>query len=95
MNLESIGGIDFAALRTGCFHPSPAAWEDQVLYFLMLDRFSDDQENGYKGNDGTLVSTGSTPLFTPADAGNAVPPRPLPRAGAMPADASAAGRCVA
>ncbi|MQM32857.1 MAG: alpha-amylase [Candidatus Accumulibacter phosphatis] len=73
MNLESIGGIDFAALRTGCFHPSPAAWEDQVLYFLMLDRFSDDQENGYKANDGTLVSTGSTPLFTPADAGNAVP----------------------
>ena len=33
--------IDWAALRRPGYTPSPPAWEDQVLYFLMLDRFSD------------------------------------------------------
>lgn len=28
------------------FYPSPVAWEDQVLYFLLLDRFSDGKEYG-------------------------------------------------
>ena len=28
-------------------HPSPAAWEDQVFYFLLVDRFSDGQEDGH------------------------------------------------
>ena len=27
------------------FHPSPADWRDQVLYFLLVDRFSDGQES--------------------------------------------------
>jgi len=34
---KSLLDIDFAALTRGPFTPSPAAWEDQVLYFLMLD----------------------------------------------------------
>jgi hypothetical protein len=38
--------LDFAALTRRTFTPSPAAWEDQVLYFLLLDRFSDGQEQG-------------------------------------------------
>ncbi len=54
------------------YHPSPVAWEDQVLYFLMLDRFSDKQENGYRDNRGQIVSTGSTPPFQSADEGNAI-----------------------
>ena len=47
--------IDFAGLTSREFFPSPAAWEDEVLYFLMLDRFSDGQEDGYRDNDGNLV----------------------------------------
>jgi hypothetical protein len=33
---KSLLDIDFATLTRGPFTPSPAAWEDQVLYFLML-----------------------------------------------------------
>jgi glycosidase len=54
------------------FHPSPIAWEDQVLYFLLPDRFSDDKETGYKDNEGHSVKSGSTPLFESQDNGNAV-----------------------
>lgn len=72
MNTSSVRDLDFAALRQRAFHPSPAAWEDQVLYFLLLDRFSDGRENGYRTVDGTLVTNGSTPLFSAADAGNAI-----------------------
>jgi glycosidase len=45
------------------YTPSPAAWEDQVLYFLMLDRFSDGRETGYRDNAGDPVATGTTPPF--------------------------------
>ena len=27
------------------YHPSPSDWRDEVLYFLLPDRFSDGQEN--------------------------------------------------
>ncbi len=54
------------------FFPSPGAWEDQVFYFLMLDRFSDNQEKGYSDVAGNPVTTGSTPLYQPADNGNAL-----------------------
>jgi len=71
--MERVKDIDFAALRTGSFHPSPRAWEDEVLYFLLVDRFSDNKERGYKGNDGNPVTSGVTPLYNPAaDNGNAV-----------------------
>jgi hypothetical protein len=54
------------------FHPSPIAWEDQVFYFLMLDRFSNGNENGYKDNLGNLVRSGTIPLLTPGDRNNAI-----------------------
>lgn len=64
---ERIGDIDFEALRQAKdFHPSPHAWEDQVLYFLLLDRFSDGRESGYRGNDGKPVLGGQTPRFDAA-----------------------------
>ena len=73
MELQQISDVDFDALTAGrAFFPSPAAWEDEVLYFLMLDRFSDGNEQGYRDNDGRVVTTGSTPLFRAEDAGNAV-----------------------
>lgn len=54
------------------YYPSPLAWEDQVLYFLMLDRFSDGNEDGCRSINGDLVTGGPTPLFSPQDYGNAV-----------------------
>ena len=69
---QRIADIDFNALTAGrTFFPSPAAWEDEVLYFLMLDRFSDGRETGYRDNSGALVTTGTTPPFQPADRGSA------------------------
>lgn len=68
----SVRELDFAALRRRAFHPSPVAWEDQVLYFLMLDRFSDGRELGYIDNEDEPVTTGTTPPFAPSDAGNAI-----------------------
>ena len=69
--LKSIKDIPFAALLDKPFFPSPHAWEDEVLYFLMLDRFSDGQEQGYRDNQNQLVSNGSTLPFSEADRGNA------------------------
>jgi glycosidase len=70
---RSVAELDFTELTRGkTFHPSPTAWEDQVLYFLMLDRFSDGKERAFRGNDGKIVKSGTTPPFTEADRGNAV-----------------------
>src|SRR4051812_40012788 len=63
--ITSLKDIEMAALSTKKFTPSPAAWEDQILYFLMIDRFSDNKEVGFAEN-------GVTPLFTTTDNGNAI-----------------------
>ena len=69
---KRLSEIDFQALCGRSFFPSPDAWEDQVFYFLLLDRFSDGKEKDCRDNDGIMTSTGSTALFQPADNGNAV-----------------------
>nr|WP_082065483.1 alpha-amylase family glycosyl hydrolase [Aliterella atlantica] len=66
LNLESFFPAD------GNFYPSPIAWEDQVLYFMMLDRFSDGKEQGYKDIQGNVVTDGITPMFAQKDRGNAI-----------------------
>jgi glycosidase len=67
---KSLLELDFAALKQRTFTPSPAAWEDQVLYFLLLDRFSDGKESGgHRDNADNPVQGGSTPLYRPEDAG--------------------------
>ena len=58
--------------RDRSYYPSPSAWEDEVLYFLMLDRFSDGNEKGYMDNDGNLVASGTTDIYTDADYENAI-----------------------
>jgi glycosidase len=70
--------IDLGALTSGkVFHPSPSTWEDEVLYFLMLDRFSDGREYGGFGDDCGRPVDGpgagrTTALFDfESDAGNA------------------------
>ena len=73
MAQKSLAEIDLSSLlKARRFFPSPTAWEDQVLYFLLVDRFSDGNEKGYRDLNGNVVSTGPTPLFRPADALNAV-----------------------
>jgi glycosidase len=67
---KSLLELDFASLTRRSFTPSPAAWEDQALYFLMLDRFSDGKEkDGYRDEAGNFVPGGTTPLYRPEDAG--------------------------
>jgi hypothetical protein len=71
MAVERVADLDLAQLRQKSFFPSPASWEDEVLYFLMLGRFSDGNEDGYRGNDASVMA-GSTPIFGPGDEGNAI-----------------------
>ncbi len=70
--MKSLNEIDWRTLTARPYQPSPLAWEDQVLYFLLLDRFSDGQERGFTDNAGNPVTTGTTPLFVPAEANNAI-----------------------
>ena len=58
-------------LQQNHYHPSPRDWSDQVIYFLLIDRFSNGLEDGCKDAAGRIVQ-GSTPLFSPGDANNAV-----------------------
>jgi glycosidase len=70
---KSLKEIDLKKMVSGKkFHPSPDAWEDLVLYFMMLDRFSDGNETGYFDNAGTPVTSGKTPACRDSDKGNAV-----------------------
>jgi hypothetical protein len=72
----NIADLDIRALVSGrTLHHSPTAWEDEVLYFLMLDRFSDGKEAGFRGIDGAPVPAGAgqtTPVFRDGDASNAI-----------------------
>src|SRR3954454_17788312 len=69
--IERLSDIDWATVTAGPFHPSPASWADQVLYFLLVDRFSDGRENGYRDVDGVPVA-GTTALFAQGDEESAV-----------------------
>lgn len=69
--MQTLADIDFAALTQRSFHPSPAAWEDQVFYFFLLDRFSNGNEAGCIDNAGHLSMDGTTPLLNETDHGNA------------------------
>ena len=58
---RSLAEIDFGALTSGrTYHPSPAAWEDEVLYFLFVDRFSDGKEFGGFGDADAGPGAGPT-----------------------------------
>lgn len=48
-------GFVRARQAAGGYYPSPENWQDEVLYFLMLDRFSDGGERGTDADDqGTI-----------------------------------------
>ena len=70
---KSLSEIDIRALAAiGPYFPSPEHWEDEMIYFLLVDRFSDGRENLYRDRNGNLVTNGATAPFTAADNGNAV-----------------------
>src|SRR5215203_1318063 len=69
--VTQLADIDWSAILSGPFHPSPPNWSDQVLYFLLVDRFSDGKEDGYHDVKGDVVA-GETARYMPADAGNAI-----------------------
>lgn len=67
-----IADLDLPSLRReGGHYPSPSNWSDLTLYFLLIDRFSDGQEDGVADERGKPVA-GETPLAKPEDRGNAV-----------------------
>jgi glycosidase len=75
MELQRISDLDLKTLVAGRgapYFPSPSHWEDEVLYFLLVDRFSNGNERGFLDLNGNTVTSGSTPMFTAADSGNAV-----------------------
>ena len=67
---KSLLDLDFTELNRRKFTPSPAAWEDQVFYFLLIDRFSNGNESGgHRDNDGRPVTAGTTRLYKEDDTG--------------------------
>ena len=86
---KSLLELDFASLTRRTFTPSPAAWEDQVLYFLLLDRFSDGKEKGgYRDNDGPPGRRPAPHRFT----GPRTPAGSITTPGSAPATAGRAAR---
>jgi glycosidase len=72
---QQLSDINFEQLCVGRkFYESPHAWEDQVLYFFLPDRFSDGKEQNYKDIHGNIVTSGTTPMYTSADYENAIKP---------------------
>jgi len=64
---RSLKEINWLSLIQGReFYPSPAAWEDEVLYFLLVDRFSDGKEyGGFTDLNGAPVNGPTTKRTTP------------------------------
>jgi len=73
MAIRRLSDVKLTSLTAGReFQKSPAEWEDHVFYFLLVDRFSDGNENSFRDITGSTVTTGATPLFTTAENRNAV-----------------------
>jgi glycosidase len=49
------------------FFKSPTTWSDEVLYFLLPDRFSDNNEQHFRDLNNKMVITGKTPLCHEAE----------------------------
>jgi len=71
MTVRRVADLDFPDVLNRPMTPSPSAWEDEVLYFLLVDRFSDGREDGVPDLAG-IPMAGTTPRYVTADNGNAV-----------------------
>ncbi|MBU1232446.1 MAG: alpha-amylase [Proteobacteria bacterium] len=57
--MRSLQDIDWPSLiRDREFYPSPTAWQDELLYFLFVDRFSDGSEYGGFGDLNGATASG-------------------------------------
>lgn len=63
-SFQAASDIDWSVLLQRQFTSSPEEWEDQTLYFVMIDRFSDGKEREYRDLDGNLVHDGTSPPYT-------------------------------
>src|SRR5215213_10823225 len=45
-SVQSVRDFLSRAQRNGAYFPSPTDWRDEVLYFMLPDRFSDGGEDG-------------------------------------------------
>jgi hypothetical protein len=49
MAIQRLSDVKLTSLTAGReFQKSPAEWEDHVFYFLLVDRFSDGNENSFR-----------------------------------------------
>jgi len=63
--MQSLQDIDWSSLISGKeFYPSPVAWQDELLYFLFVDRFSDGREYGGFANISGTDNDGPTAART-------------------------------
>jgi glycosidase len=62
--MKSLTEINLNDFNAEVYFPSPTAWEDQVFYFLMLDRFSDGNEKNYLDINGNPVTSGTTSPYS-------------------------------
>jgi glycosidase len=70
VDIRRVADLNMEQALEGDKYPSPQAWEDEVLYFLLVDRFAQGREEGYPLTtpEGTTV-----PAYDPdVDNGNAV-----------------------
>ncbi len=66
--MERLSDIQWDQLtKNRTYTPSPGYWEDLIIYFLMVDRFSDGRERGYLDNQGAKVDSGTAEVITEAD----------------------------
>ncbi|MCO1654222.1 alpha-amylase family glycosyl hydrolase [Pseudonocardia humida] len=73
--MRRVADLDFTGFDVAAMTPSPSDWADEVLYFLLVDRFSDGREDGHRDAAGRPVP-GPTPRFGPGDGGSAVATEP-------------------
>jgi glycosidase len=69
MTVRRVADLDLTT--SAAASPSPSAWADEVLYFLLVDRFSDGREDGVRDLEGAVVD-GTTPRLRPGDEDGAV-----------------------
>ena len=67
-DVRSVRDLDMAQVSAGPKTPSPSAWEDEVVYFLLVDRFSD----GHEIMPGANPPDARTAMYAPGDNGDAV-----------------------
>ena len=77
----AVADLDFTGF--GAATPSPSAWEDEVLYFLLVDRFSDGREDGVATST-ARSSPGRPRRCAPATRATRCGPTPTRRRGVPP-----------